>query len=115
METYFRETGSNARVYITCFYDFIKIQPAIQLPRGKDDGPLINFNITGGAIGPGGIVNHDTYFTFMARFGGNTFECRIDNGDWCEVDMENTSGRYMDIVRTMACTFSWYAAFDRNN
>jgi hypothetical protein len=37
METYFRETGSNARVYITCIYDFIKIQPVIQLPRGKEE------------------------------------------------------------------------------
>ena len=70
METYFWETGSNARVYITCIYDFIKIQPAIQLPRGKDDGQLINFDITGGAIGPEGVVNYDTYFTFMARFSG---------------------------------------------
>ena len=30
METYFRETGSNACVYITAIYDFIKIEPYVK-------------------------------------------------------------------------------------
>ena len=64
-------------------------------------------------------LNQETGATFTHTYWfhqyGNTFKCRIDNGDWCEVDMSNISGSYMDTVRTMACTFSWYSAFDRNN
>ena len=66
-------------------------------------------------------VNQDTGATFTHTYWfhqyGNTFKCRIDNGDWCEVEMGNMPDGYgyMDLVRTMACTFSWYSAFDRNN
>ena len=67
METYFRETGSNARVYITAIYDFIKIEPYVKAATDPRNPALITLNIS---AGPGGINYYDTYFSFMARFGG---------------------------------------------
>lgn len=70
METYFRETGSNARVYITAIYDFIKIEPYVKAATDPRNPALITLNISAGSLGPGGINYYDTYFSFMARFGG---------------------------------------------
>ena len=70
METYFRETGSNARVYITAIYDFIKIEPYVKAAPDPRNSALITLNISAGSLGPGGINYYDTYFSFMAWFGG---------------------------------------------
>ena len=70
METYFRETGSNARVYITAIYDFIKIKPYVKAATDPRNPVLITLNISAGSLGPGSINYYDTYFSFMARFGG---------------------------------------------
>ena len=70
IETYFRETGSNARVYITAIYDFIKIEPYVKAATDPRNSALITLNISAGSLGPGGINYYDTYFSFMARFGG---------------------------------------------
>ena len=77
LETYFNETESNARIYVTVFNAIIKTTPVVKLLTIPDSPEFVVLNISPVAIDAPGLTYHDECFSFICRVNGRSVTVEV--------------------------------------